>query len=161
MAKKTIACRILDKAGITYSLHEYVWSEDAIDARSVAKKLDIAPHFIFKTLVLRGNHTGVLVALVPGDEQIDLKKLARISGNKHVELVATKDLPVLTGYIRGGVSPLGMKKVYPCYLDDSAMALDFISISAGQRGLQIFVDPHALIRLLSAQVTSLTLHEDS
>ncbi|WP_053961201.1 Cys-tRNA(Pro) deacylase [Sulfobacillus thermosulfidooxidans] len=155
MAKKTIACRILDKAGITYSVHEYEWSEDAIDALSVAKKLDIAPHFIFKTLVLRGNQTGVLVALVPGDAQIDLKKLARISGNKHVELVATKDLQGLTGYIRGGVSPLGMKKAYPCYIDESAMALDFISISAGQRGLQIFLDPRVLLRILSAQVTSL------
>ncbi|GEO27895.1 Cys-tRNA(Pro)/Cys-tRNA(Cys) deacylase [Alicyclobacillus acidoterrestris] len=139
MAAKTIACRILDRQNIPYQVHEYDWNEEALDAKTVAQKVGISPSQIFKTLVLRGDKTGVLMTCIPGDRELDLKAVAIISGNKKVEMVHVKELQMLTGYIRGGVSPLGVKKKYPLYLDESVQGLDPVSISAGRRGLQIFL----------------------
>lgn len=153
---KTIACRILDQNQIPYTLHEYDWKEEELDALTVAHKVGIPPQQIFKTLVLRGDKSGVLLASLPGDKELDLKALEVASKNKRVEMVPIKDLQALTGYIRGGVSPLGVKKRYPFYLDVSAMELNPISISAGRRGLQIFVAGIDLQRVTGAIVASLT-----
>lgn len=139
MSSKTNACRILDSLNISYTTHEYEWDENQLDAGTVAGKVGIQPHQIFKTLVLKGDKTGVIMACIPGDKELHLKSLAAVSGNKKVEMIPVKDIQALTGYIRGGVSPLGTKKKYPLYLDHSALSLNPVSISAGRRGLQIFL----------------------
>ncbi|CAG7621849.1 Cys-tRNA(Pro) deacylase [Paenibacillus allorhizosphaerae] len=139
MASKTNACRILDQLRIPYALHEYEWDEEQLDAVTVAAKVGLPPEQLFKTLVLRGDKTGILMACIPGDKELHLKSLATASGNKKIEMVPVKEIQSLTGYIRGGVSPLGSKKKYPLFLDRSAVHLHPISISAGRRGLQIFM----------------------
>ncbi|WEG11485.1 Cys-tRNA(Pro) deacylase [Pullulanibacillus sp. KACC 23026] len=156
MSAKTNACRVLDKNHIAYSLHEYEWKEEELDAVTVAAKLGLFPSHIFKTLVLRGDKTGILMACIPGDKELDLKALANFSGNKKVEMVAVKEIQGLTGYIRGGVSPLGVKKAYPLYLDQSIEPLDPISISAGKRGQQIFLKGVDLIKVTQGTTGSFT-----
>lgn len=156
MTAKTIACRILDTLKVQYSLHEYDWDEDALDAITAAEKVGIPPSHIFKTLVLHGDKTGVMMACIPGNAELDLKALASISGNKKVEMVHVKELQALTGYIRGGVSPLGVKKKYPLYIDQTIQGLDPVSISAGRRGLQIFLKGADLVRVTGATLGSLT-----
>lgn len=150
MSVKTIACRILDTLELPYTLHKYDWNEEELDAATVAVKLGIPPSQIFKTLVLRGDKTGILMACIPGDKELDLKELANVTGNKRVEMVPVKDLQTLTGYIRGGVSPLGVKKKYPLYIDKSVRDLDLVSISAGKRGIQIFLNGVDLVRACDA-----------
>lgn len=145
MTAKTTACRILDTLKIPYSLHEYEWNEETLDAVTVAGKVGIPSSNIFKTLILKGDKTGVLMACVPGNQELDLKSLALVSRNKKVEMVAAKDLQSLTGYIRGGVSPLGVKKRYPLYIDQSVQGLNIVSISAGKRGTQIFLSGADLV----------------
>ncbi|WP_426447425.1 Cys-tRNA(Pro) deacylase [Paenibacillus sp. S-38] len=156
MASKTNACRLLDKLGVAYTLHEYTWEEDQLDAETVAGKVGLPASQLFKTLVLRGDKTGVLLVCIPGDEELDLKKTAAVSGNKKVEMVPVKEIQGLTGYIRGGVSPLGVKKAYPLYLDRKALALDPVSISAGRRGMQIFLAGEALAEAAVAVLSELT-----
>ncbi|WAH39986.1 Cys-tRNA(Pro) deacylase [Alicyclobacillus fastidiosus] len=156
MATKTIACRILDNLRIPYQLHEYDWDEQALDAGTVAEKVGIAPSQIFKTLVLRGDKTGVFMACVPGNQELDLKSTATVSGNKKVEMVPVKELQTLTGYIRGGVSPLGVRKKYPLYIDYSVQDLDPVSISAGRRGLQIFLNGMDLVRACEATLSAIS-----
>ncbi|MEW9701176.1 Cys-tRNA(Pro) deacylase [Paenibacillus sp. SI8] len=156
MSTKTNACRILDALHIPYTLHEYEWDEDQLDAATVAEKVGIPVHQLFKTLVLRGDKTGILAACIPGDQELNLKSLAAVSGNKKVEMVAVKDIQTLTGYIRGGVSPLGMKKKYSFFLDSSVTRLDPVSISAGRRGLQIFVKGTDLAAASEALLVEIT-----
>ncbi|MBP1963735.1 Cys-tRNA(Pro) deacylase [Paenibacillus aceris] len=139
MSSKTNACRILDSLQIAYSLHEYDWDESQLDAATVADKVGLQPSQLFKTLILKGDKSGVLAACIPGDQELNLKSLAAASGNKKVEMVPVKDIQSLTGYIRGGVSPLGMKKKYPFYLHSSVKSMELVSISGGRRGLQIFL----------------------
>ncbi|OZB98887.1 Cys-tRNA(Pro) deacylase [Paenibacillus sp. XY044] len=139
MSVKTNACRILDTFRMKYSLHEYQWDENQLDAATVAAKVGLEPAQLFKTLILRGDKTGVLAACIPGDRELNLKSLAAASGNKKVEMVPVKEIQSLTGYIRGGVSPLGMKKKYPLYLNASVSSMELVSISGGKRGLQIFL----------------------
>ncbi|WP_028550899.1 Cys-tRNA(Pro) deacylase [Paenibacillus sp. UNC451MF] len=139
MAAKTNASRILDKLGVSYTLHEYEWEEDDLAVSTVAQKVGLPVEQLYKTLVLRGDKTGVIMACIPGDKELDLKALASASGNKKAEMVPVKEIMTLTGYIRGGVSPLGVKKKYPLYMDSSVIERDPVSISAGRRGLQIFV----------------------
>jgi len=153
---KTNAARLLDQMNIPYELREYEWSEDELDAVSVARKIGLPPEQVFKTLVVRGDRTGVLVACIPGSGELDLKRLAAVSGNKRVEMVHVKEILGLTGYIRGGVSPLGMKKHYPLYLDETAEIIDQLAVSAGQRGLQIVLSGPDLIRATGAQLAALT-----
>ncbi len=153
MSAKTIACRLLDTMKIPYTLHEYDWDEDALDALTVAAKVGIAPEQIFKTLVLRGDKTGVVMAVIPGNKELDLKALAAASGNKRVEMVHVKELQSLTGYIRGGVSPLGGKKHYPIFIDESVKNLNPVSVSAGRRGLQIFLQGTDLVKSCVATLT--------
>ena len=147
--KKTNAARFLDSLNINYELCEYEIDESDLSAESVAKKVNLPPGQVFKTLVARGDKTGVLMACIPGNSELDLKAMATVSGNKKVEMVHVKEIQQLTGYIRGGVSPIGTKKHYPIFLDESAMKFPFISISAGARGSQIFVSPGDLIELLN------------
>ena len=147
--KKTNAARFLDSLNIDYKLCEYEIDESDLSAESVAKKVSLPPGQVFKTLVARGDKTGVLMACIPGNSELYLKAMATVSGNKKVEMVHVKEIQQLTGYIRGGVSPIGTKKHYPTFLDESAMKFPFISISAGARGSQIFISPGDLVELLN------------
>lgn len=152
---KTIAARMLDQLKIAYELREYEVSEDELDAVTVAGKVNMPPEATFKTLVARGDKTGVVMACIPGNAELDLKKFASATGNKRVELVAVKEIQALTGYIRGGVSPLGTKKKYPFYLDQTALDHERISVSAGQRGLQMILAPADLQRAATAKLVDL------
>jgi Cys-tRNA(Pro)/Cys-tRNA(Cys) deacylase len=147
--KKTNAARFLESLNIDYKLCEYEIDELDLSAESVAKKVNLPPGQVFKTLVARGDKTGVLMVCIPGNSELDLKAMATVSGNKKVEMVHVKEIQQLTGYIRGGVSPIGTKKHYPTFLDESAMKFPFISISAGARGSQIFISSGDLIELLN------------
>ncbi|MFX3625341.1 MAG: Cys-tRNA(Pro) deacylase [Ectobacillus sp.] len=156
MTRKTIACRILDAKKIPYTLHEYQWDEEHLDAQHVAAQIDLPLEQVFKTLVLKGDKTGVIVACIPAHKELNVKALAACSGNKKADMVPVKEIQALTGYIRGGVSPLGIKKRYPFYIDSSAAGLDPISISAGKRGLQIFIKGADLITAAEAIPVSIT-----
>ena len=149
---KTNAARLLDRAKIGYELVPYEVDENNLAATHVAEQLgeDIAQ--VFKTLVLRGDKHGIFVCVIPGDKEVDLKKAAKLSGNKSAEMIAMKELLPTTGYIRGGCSPIGMKKNFQVYIQDSCLLHDYIYISAGQRGLQIKIAPADLIGFVSAEV---------
>lgn len=152
---KTNAARLLDRAKIAYELIPYEVDENDLAAVHVAEQLgeDIAQ--VFKTLVLRGDRSGLLVCVIPGDGEVDLKKAARASGNKSVEMLHLKELLPATGYIRGGCSPIGMKKPFPTYIHSSCLGFGFIYISAGVRGLQIKIAPDDLVRFAGATLTEL------
>lgn len=150
--KKTNVARILDGLKITYELREYKVDESDLGAENVAKKINVPLAQVFKTLVVSGDKTGVLLACIPGGAELDLKALAAVSGNKKVDMVPLKDVQKLTGYIRGGVSPLGTKKQYAIYIDNSVMVCSYISISAGIRGCQILVSPDDLVRATKGEV---------
>ena len=152
MAEKTNAARLLEAAGIKFELIPYEYSEDDLSAQSVAAELGEYIDLVFKTLVLRGDRNGIFVCVIPGDFELDLKLAAKISGNKSCEMVHVRELLPLTGYIRGGCSPIGMKKAYPTFIHESALLYDFIYISAGQRGLQLKLDPRDLIEYTSAGI---------
>jgi len=154
--KKTNAARILERLGVDYSILEFDVDEDDLSAQDAARKLGLPPEQIFKTLVARGDKSGIIIACVPGGKELDLKALARVSGNKKAELVPLKEVRNLTGYIRGAVSPLGMKSSYPFFLDDSAFAHTSIIVSAGARGVQISLSPHDLASALEAETGVLT-----
>ena len=143
--EKTNAARLLDAAGIEYELVHYSYSEEDLSAESVAAELNEPIEQVFKTLVLRGDKTKEFVCVIPGDMEVDLKVAAKISGNKNCEMLHVKDLLPTTGYIRGGCSPIGMKKPFPTFIHESALLYDYIYISAGKRGLQIKINPQALI----------------
>jgi len=153
--KKTNAARLLDARSINYELAEYEVNENDLSAVSLAKKIGQDVEQIFKTLVLRGDKTGVFVCVVPGDTEVDLKKAAKVSGNKNCAMVHQKELLGLTGYIRGGCSPLGMKKPYPIYIHETCQLFDQIYISAGQRGLQLKLNPEDLVLMTGAVVCDL------
>jgi len=152
---KTIAARTLDQLKIDYELRAYEVDESELDAVSVARKVNMPPEATFKTLVIRGDKTGVILACVPGDAELDFKKLAAATGDKKVEMVAVKEIQSLTGYIRGGVSPLGSKKKYPLYIDRSAFDHERVSVSAGRRGLQMILAPRDLQRAANAIIADL------
>jgi len=154
---KTNAARILDKLGIKYDLLAYEVDETDLSAIAVADKLDQNVDQVFKTLVLQGDRSGIFVCVIPGAEELDLKKAAQISGNKSVAMVPVKEILNMTGYIRGGCSPVGMKKSYPTFVDESCILFDFIFVSAGIRGLQLKLSPDDLIKVTSAQICDLLL----
>jgi Cys-tRNA(Pro)/Cys-tRNA(Cys) deacylase len=154
-AKKTNATRLLDKLNIDYQIVEYQVNLTDLSAEHVSRELGIPLNQIFKTLVAHGDKTGEMVACVPGNSELNLKTLARISGNKKVQLIPTKEINKRTGYIRGSVSPLGLKYSYPLYIDRSALQHQFILISAGLRGLQIKINPQDLITACHMKVESL------
>lgn len=153
--KKTNAARILDNLGIDYEIKTYEVDENDLSAVHVADTVGLDIKTVFKTLVTRGDKTGIIMAVIGGADEINLKLLAKASGNKSVEMIALKELLPLTGYVRGGCSPLGAKKNYPVYLDSKAMIQEKISISAGQRGMQIILSPKDLIRAADAIVADL------
>jgi len=154
--RKTNAARLLDAKGIGYELTEYEVDESDLSAVTLAIKIGQNIDQIFKTLVLRGDKTGVFVVVVPGNAEVDLKKAAKISGNKSAAMVHQKELLGLTGYIRGGCSPLGMKKPYPIFIHESCFLFDSIFISAGQRGLQLKLNPEDLIKITAGVVGDMT-----
>jgi len=153
---KTNAVRILEKNNVCFKIMEYDIDENDLSAEAVAKKVNLPLETVFKTLVARGDKTGIIVACIPGGLELNQKIFASVSGNKKVEMVHMKELLSLTGYIRGGVSPVGMKKIYPLFLDESALKFNEISISAGIRGMQVIICPNDLIKLLNAKVCRLT-----
>lgn len=152
---KTNAARLLDKAKIAYDLVPYTVDEDNLAATHVAEELgeDIAT--VFKTLVLRGDRTGLFVCVIPGDKEVDLKAAAKVSGNKKCEMIPMKELLPSTGYIRGGCSPIGMKKPLPTYFHSTATDHQRIYISAGVRGLQIAIAPEELIAYVGATLADI------
>jgi Cys-tRNA(Pro)/Cys-tRNA(Cys) deacylase len=141
MVHKTNAVRLLDQLGIPYQLREYEVDPNDLAAETVAAKIGLPPEQVFKTLIARGDRNGISMAVIPGDSELDLKALAAASGDRKIQLVPVKELPVLTGYIRGGVTALAGKKDYPVYVDETVAVFEVISISAGVRGLQILVAP--------------------
>ena len=155
--KKTNAVRLLDKEKIKYELIEYAVNEDDLAASHIAEELNQNLSQVFKTLVLRGNKTGPIVAVIPGDKELNLKEIAKVSGNKSVEMIHVKELLGLTGYIRGGCSPIGMKKKFPTFINESCQSFDYIMISAGVRGMQIKINPMDLVQATKAEVVAVTI----
>ena len=153
--KKTNAARILDNLKISYEIKTYEVDENDLSAVHVAETAGLDIGAVYKTLVARGDKTGVIMAVIGGGEELNLKALAKASGNKSVEMIALKELQPLTGYIRGGCSPLGAKKNYPVYLDAKALAQEKISISAGQRGMQLILSPNDLVKAANAAVAEI------
>ena len=157
--EKTNAARLLDRAGISYELVPYAVDEEHLAATHVAEQLGEPIESVFKTLVLRGDRTGLFVCVIPGDHEVDLKAAAKISGNKKADLIPMKELLPTTGYIRGGCSPIGMKKPLPTFIHTTATAQPFIYISAGVRGLQLRIAPQELIGYVRAEVADIARRE--
>lgn len=155
--KKTNAARLLDSKKIAYELIPYVVDENDLSAIHVAAQLNEPIEQVFKTLVLKGDKTGHFVCVIPGNEEVDLKLAAKVSGNKNCDLIPMKEVLPTTGYIRGGCSPLGMKKVFPTFIHETAFNFPYIYISAGIRGLQIKIAPEALTAACPMQSTSLII----
>ncbi|HHT91169.1 MAG TPA: Cys-tRNA(Pro) deacylase [Firmicutes bacterium] len=155
--KKTNAARLLDSLGIEYELLQYEVDEEDLSAEHVAKQLDLPGEQVFKTMVLRGDRNGVFVCCVPGNGELDLKRVARLTKNKQADLIPQKEILPVTGYVRGGCSPLAMRKRYPTFVDASALRYDYIVVSGGLRGLQIKVGPADLIAATQATVERLIL----
>lgn len=156
---KTNAARILDKQKISYELIPYEVDESDLSAVHVAETLNEPIEQVFKTILLRGDKKGLLVCVIPGHLEVDLKAVAKISENKKVEPVAVKELLPLTGYIRGGCSPLGMKKNFPTYIDELALVQPYIFVSAGVRGTQIKITPKDLISVVRATTGNISKKE--
>ena len=154
---KTNAARLLDKAKINYELATYEVDENNLAADHVAESLGEDINRVFKTLVLRGDKSGLFVCVVPGNCEINLKKAAKVSGNKNCEMIHMKELLPTTGYIRGGCSPIGMKKPLPTYFQQTCMDFDKIFVSAGMRGLQFKISPSDLVNYVGATVADLTI----
>ncbi len=150
MSEKTNAARMLDRLKIKYELVEYTVDPDNLAADHVAEELGEHIEQVYKTLVLRGDKTGIIVCVVAGNREVDLKKAAKASGNKKVEMIAMKELLPLTGYIRGGCTAIGMKKHYPTYISEEAQHFPFIYVSAGKRGLQLKLSPLDLAKAAQA-----------
>lgn len=150
--EKTNAARLLDRAGIAYELIPYEVDENDFAATHVAESLGEPIERVYKTLVLRGDRNGHFVCVVQGDREVDLKAAAKASGNKSADLIPMKELLPTTGYIRGGCSPIGMKRRFPTFVDSSCEAFDYIYISAGVRGLQLRIAPSDLVRFVGAEL---------
>ena len=147
---KTNAARLLEEAGIRFELLDYAVDPDDLRAESVAEKIGLPPEQVFKTLVVRGDRNGVCFAVVPGSAELDVKALARLSGNRKMELAALKEVQPLTGYVRGGVTALAARKDYPVFIDETAILFNAIAVSAGVRGTQIVLNPEDYIRVVRA-----------
>lgn len=163
MAKinKTNAARILDQHKISYSLIPYEVDEADLSAVHIIATTDINPDTLFKTLVLKGDRNGFFVCVIPGSNEVDLKKAAKATGNKKCDLIPMKELLPLTGYIRGGCSPIGMKKLFPTLFHQSIMSINEVHVSAGQRGLQLHLSPQDLIHVCKGTVCDLVAETDN
>lgn len=155
-AVKTNAVRLLEAAGIKFELGEYEVDEDDLSGVHAAQVLGMPPEQVFKTLVARGDRNGVAVFCIPVAEELDLKHAAAASGNKSLEMVHVRELQALTGYLRGGCSPVGMKKRYPTYIDETCILFERIAVSAGRRGLQLLIAPDDLCAFTGAEQIALT-----
>ena len=153
---KTNAIRLLDELKLFYELREYEVDLDDLSALNVAYKIGLPAEQVFKTLVARGDRHGVCFAVVPGDAGLSLKALAKLSGDRKIEMAALKEVQPLTGYIRGGVTAMAAKKQYPVYLDETAILFDFIAISGGMRGIQIVLKPNDYIQVTKALLGSIS-----
>lgn len=158
--QKTNAARLLDKAKVPYELVAYEVDENNLAAGHIAEQLNEDIHCVFKTLVLSGDRTGHFVCVVPGCDEVDLKKAAKVSGNKKADLILMRDLLATTGYIRGGCSPVGMKKPFPTFFHTTCTDFDYIYVSAGQRGLQFKIAPAQLVDYVGAQVADITAYPE-
>ena len=154
---RTNVMRLLDAAGIPYDTKEYPWNEDDLSGVHAAEAIGLPPEQVFKTLVARGDRTGPLVFCIPVAENLELRKAAAASGNKRVEMLPLRELTALTGYVRGGCSPIGMKKKFPTCIDETATLFDTIAVSAGMRGEQIVLSPDALAQYVGAEFADLTV----
>ena len=152
---KTNAMRALDVKGISYSLRTYEVDDDDLSAETVARKVGMAPEATFKTLVVRGDVTGIFFAVIPGSYELDRKLVAKVSGNSKADTVPLKEVQPLTGYIRGGVTVFAAKKAYPVFVDETVILFDRISISAGVRGTQIIISPDDYVRAAAATVAAI------
>jgi Cys-tRNA(Pro)/Cys-tRNA(Cys) deacylase len=157
---KTNAARLLDSLGIPYELRDYEVDPDDLAAESVARKIGLPAEQVFKTLVARGDRTGVLLAVVPGDMELDLKALARVAGDRKAEVVALKEVQPLTGYVRGGVTALAGKKDYPVFVDETIELFDAVSVSAGARGTQLLLAPADYLRAVRGTVGAIAKAKD-
>jgi len=155
MAAKTNAARLLDQLGVAYEIREYEVDPNDLAAETVAAKIGFPPEQVFKTLVARGERNGVVMALIPGDQELDLKALASAVGERKIQLVPVKELQALTGYIRGGVTALAAKREFLVFVDETIELFDTVSVSAGVRGLQILISPSDYIRAVQATVVPL------
>ncbi len=153
---KTNVMRLLESAGIAYRTAEYEYDESNLSGLHAAEQIGIPAEQVFKTLVTRGDKTGILVFCLPVDMELDLKKAAAVSKNKKVEMTHMKELLALTGYIRGGCSPIGMKKKYPTFIDETCILFDEIAVSAGIRGEQVILSPEDLARFTEATEADIT-----
>jgi Cys-tRNA(Pro)/Cys-tRNA(Cys) deacylase len=153
---KTNATRILDSLGIRYELREYEVDSSDLAAETVAAKIGMTPEQVFKTLVVRGDRGGIYLAVIPGNVELDAKALARLTGDRRVELASLKEVQPLTGYIRGGVTALGAKKDYPVYIDETAQLFEVISVSAGVRGTQILLAPDDYLRAVKGSYAAIS-----
>lgn len=153
---KTNAVRALDSLGIHYELREYEVDPNDLAAETVAAKIGLPPEQVFKTLVVRGDRNGVCMAVVAGDSEVDEKALARLTGDRRVEMVGLKEVQPLTGYIRGGVTALAARRDFPVYIDETAELFEVISISAGVRGTQILLAPADYIRAVHATIGAIS-----
>jgi Cys-tRNA(Pro)/Cys-tRNA(Cys) deacylase len=153
---KTNAARLLEQLGISYELREYEVDPDDLAAETVAAKIGLPPEQLFKTLVARGERNGVVMAVIPGDQELNLKALAESAGERKIQLVAVKELQSVTGYIRGGVTALAAKRDFPVYADETIELFDVISISAGIRGQQILLAPADYLRVTKAKLANLS-----
>lgn len=158
--KKTNAMRMVERAKVPYNVYHYAWKEDALDAVHAAAELQRPTDQVFKTLVAIGDKTGPVVGVIPSDQELDLKKFARASGNKRVEMLHLKDLEKTTGYIRGGCSPIGMKKAYPTYVGAEIEKIDEILFSAGRRGTQMGLAVNDFLSVTGAHVADITKDHD-
>ena len=156
---KTNAMRLFDKAKIKYDTIEYEIDENDLSGVTIAKKANLDDKMVFKTLVAKGDKTGYLVFCIPVAKEVDLKKAAKISGNKKIEMVHVKDLLGLTGYIRGGCSPVGMKKKFDTYFDETCKNFEKITVSAGVRGCQLLLNTGDITKFTNAKINSLTMEE--
>jgi Cys-tRNA(Pro)/Cys-tRNA(Cys) deacylase len=152
---KTNAVRVLSRLGIPYELRDYEVDPEDLSAETVARKVGMPPEQVWKTLVARGDRTGVLLAVVPGSAALDLKALARASGDRKVDTVALKEVQPLTGYVRGGVTALACKKDYPVFVDETIELFEVVSVSAGVRGTQILLAPADYLRATNARVAAI------
>ena len=153
---KTNAMRILDSAKIEYTPYEYTPDDNDLTGVHVAKQIGLDPDYVFKTLVARGDKNGLSVFCIPCAMELDLKKCAKVTGDKKIELLPVKELLPNTGYIRGGCSPIGMKKQYPTYIDEICLLFDKITVSAGIKGCQLLLEPQRLIDLIGAITSDIT-----
>lgn len=157
---KTNAARLLDSLNVSYELREYEVDPDDLTAESVARKVGLPAEQVFKTLVARGDKHGICFAVVPGDQQLDLKGLAQLTGDKKIDTVTLKEVQPLTGYIRGGVTALAAKKSYPVFADETLELFDVVSVSAGVRGAQLLLSPADYIRVTNAKLGAIAREKE-